>query len=178
MFMGSKASAVIYGEGKNSTQLDRFQLSWDPGQLQSRRGRRWRRRKESLNNNYAWSIMQRAVKRRCFTLSSVESMTRMLILCMTSSPTGKRAHAWTLGQESKKNSFWESACKWAFHEDQLLIQHWRRGYPWGPGTHFLIEGASPTGCLHLMPNGDFLPYSRDSGMNGNSGQEIVRMYEW
>lgn len=32
--MGSKASAVIYGEVKNSTQLDRFQLSWDPGQLQ------------------------------------------------------------------------------------------------------------------------------------------------
>ena len=139
MCMGAKASAVMCGEVKNSTQLDRFQLSWDPEQLHSQRGRRWRRRKESLNNNYAWSIMQRSVKRRCLTLSSVETMTRVLILCTTSSPMRKRAHEWILGQKSKKNSFWESTCKWAFHEDQLLIQHWRRGYPWGPGTHFLIE---------------------------------------
>lgn len=36
--------------------------------------------------------------------------------------------------------------------------------------------ASPIDCLYLTPHGDFLPHSRDSGMNGDSEQETVRMY--
>ena len=77
-------------------------------------------------------------------------------------------------------------------EKFILRINLQMSIPWGSAIDSTLEErismrsrdslsnwrASPTGCLYLMHNGDFLPYSRDSGMNGNSGQETVRMYEW
>lgn len=77
-------------------------------------------------------------------------------------------------------------------EKFILRINLQMSIPWGSAIDSTLEEgipmrsrdslsnwrASPTGCLYLMPNGDLLPYSRDSGMNGNSGQKTVRMYEW
>lgn len=62
---------------------------------------------------------------------------------------------------------------WGSALDSTLRRRWR---PCPPGLVFWWKRASPAGCLYLMPHRDFLPRSRDSSMNGDSDQEINRIY--
>lgn len=108
--MGAKSSAVMCEEVKNSTPAGPISTVLGPWAVTEQKGLGVEGEegfRESVHNNYAWPIMQRAAgqekkKKRLLPSPLVEIRPRILTLCMVRPVTGRRAHPWTLGQENKE----------------------------------------------------------------------------